>query len=222
MRDYFNGKRGLSTTYWVGVFGVNIITGFVFRMVNKGYLTIQDEAKFAQLEMFHNVFLVVISIYMMLMVRAMFKAGYDGRSPGGWGWGGIILTIISALYISYVTLTVLFPSVPTPRFMLDLEIRQINKQLPQEMGDGFSITWVEIVNDVMIYRYKVEGELTELDRKYYLEPLLETPEGQEFCEEFQGYFSGSLKAVSYVYQYDNTSINADLLGSECLTWLDQR
>ena len=118
MRKFFNGGFGLGVTYWVGIVGAGVITRFVFHSINKGYLTIQDDAKHAQLELFYDVFLVALCIYMLLMVRAMIKAGFEGRRPGVWGWIGIGLTIISAVYILYATVTVLFPSAATPRFML--------------------------------------------------------------------------------------------------------
>ena len=68
MRTFFNGGFGLGVTYWVGIARAGVVTRFVFRFINKGYPTIQDDAKFAQLELFHDAFLVALCIYMLLMV----------------------------------------------------------------------------------------------------------------------------------------------------------
>lgn len=220
MRKFFNGGSGLGTTYWVGVFAVGVLAKFVFRFINWGYLTIQDDAKYAQLELFHNIFLVALCIYMLLMVRAMIKAGFNDRRPGGWGWVGIVLTITSTLYLLYVSMTVLFPSTATPRFMLELELRNLNKQLPQDMGDGLVMTRTAIEGDELVYFISVEGRLDAAGRKEMQFSLLDTLEGQAVCQDLQGYFTGGISGLIYAYAFENDTIRQEINGTDCLAWLE--
>lgn len=219
MRKFFNGGYGLGITYWVGIVGVGFITEIVIRFITKGYLTILDDAKYAQLELFHNCFLVALCIYMLLMSRAMIRAGFDGRRPGGWGWIGIVVTLFRTLFVLYVTVTVLFPSAATPKFMLELEMRQLNKQLPQDMGDGLVMMRTAIKGDELTYFYKIDGYLDENGRNFMQIPLLETDEGQEACQEVQSYFRGGIRVLIYQFTYDNDTVSQVIDADECLEWL---
>lgn len=223
MHNFFNGKLGLAQTYWIGVWGAAFLFRGIFYFINKGYLTITDDQDYARLEMVHDVVLVIISVYMLLMVRAMIMAGFDNRRPGGWGWIGIVLTTLSAAYICYTTIIVLFPSISAPKFMLEMEVRQLNKQLPQDMGDGMTMTRVDISGDTINYRVRVDEEIDEVDKLFYQIPLLETPEGKDVCEDFEGYFTGDIATIGYIYTYRNDVLRQELSGKDCLDWLaDQR
>lgn len=219
MRKFFNGGYGLAITYWVGIAGAGIISKIVFLSINKGYLTTVDEVKYAQLELFHECFLVALCLYMLLMSRAMIRAGFDDRRPGAWGWIGIVVTLTRTLYILYVTMTVLFPATATPKFMLELEIRQLNKQLPQDMGDGIVMTRVAIDNDELIYFSRIKGELNEVGKKSFQAPLLDSVEGQQVCQDLQGYFKGGINTITYQHTFDNDTVSQAIDGPECLEWL---
>lgn len=219
MRKFFNGEYGLGTTYWVGIFGAGVVIKIVMRAINKGYLTIQDDEKFNQLEMLHNILLVALCIYLMLMVRAMIKAGFDNRRPGAWGWIGIAGAIISMLYMVLVTVTVFFPSTTTPKFMLELEVQQMNKQLPQDMGDGLVMMRAEIKNDDLIYYAQVDGVLDDNMRASMQSALIDSIEGQEVCQDFQGYFKGGINAIVYEYAFDNDTVRQEVNAAECMLWL---
>lgn len=219
MRKFFNGGFGLGITYWVGFVGMGAVVRIVSHFINKGFLTISDDAKFAQLELFHKTFLLVLCIYYLLIARAMIKAGFDNRCPSGWGWIGIALTITSTLYLLYVTATVLFPSTVTPKFMLEMEIRELNKQLPQDMGDGLVMTRVIITGDALIYSYTVEGNLDTAWKNEMQAPLLETVHGQEACQDFQGYFKGGISTTTFRFTYDNDTIEQSIEADDCLAWL---
>lgn len=222
MRKFFNGGYGLAITYWIGVAGAGVIAKIVFLFINKGYLTTVDDTKFARLELFHNCFLVALSIYMLLMSRAMFRAGFDGRRPGAWGWIGIAVTLLRTLYILYVTMTVLFPATATPKFILELEIRQLNKQLPQDMGDGFAMTQVDINNDELIYSFRVTADLDEIWKEEFQIPLMSTVEGQVACQDLQSYFRGGINTVITKYTFENDTVEQTIDGAECLEWLATR
>ena len=220
MRKFFNGGYGLAKTYWFGVFGAGAIIKIAFKYINKGYLTSQSDLDFARMEMFHDVFLVLVCIYMLLMVRAMIKAGFDDRHPGGWGWLGIGLTISSTVFTLYVAVTVLFPSTVTPRLMLELEIRQLNRQLPQDMGNGLVMKKAEILGDNLIYYIEMNGEIDAVVNNVMEKPMLDTPEGQGACVDFQGAFKGGINSIVYDFSFDNGSAQQVIKGADCLDWLE--
>jgi len=220
MLKFFNGGYGLAKTYWFGVFGAGIIVKTAFRFINKGYLTAQSDLDFARVEMFHDVLLVLLSIYMLLMVRAMIKAGFDGRRPGGWGWLGIGLTISSTVFTLYVAATVLFPSTVTPRLMLEWDIRQLNGQLPQDMGNGLTMKKAEILGDDIIYYIDVNGEIDAVVNNALEKPLLDTPEGQGTCVDLQGAFKGGINSIVYDFSFDNGNARQVIKGADCLEWLE--
>ncbi len=145
--------------FGLGFFGAGIVFKVAFRFITKGYLAARSDLDIARVEMFHHVLLVMLCIYVLLMVRAMIKAGFDGRRPGVWGWMGIGLTVFVAVVNINIASKTFFPSSPTPRFMLEMEMRQVNKQLPQDFGNGMTMTRAEISGDDVIYYFDAEGEI---------------------------------------------------------------
>lgn len=228
MLRFFNGKYGLGPTYWLGVFGVGVLVRGITYLISRGYLTAQDGAEFARLELFHNIFLIALSLYMLAMLRAMILAGFDNRRPGGWGWTGIVLTGIGACLTCFTMVTILFPSIKSPIFLLKREVSQLNRQLPQDMGDGMKMTRVSLTGNALIYHFRVDGVADAEMKRYLSVPLLDTPEGGELCEDFEGYFKGGLRSVGYFYTFDNDIVSTSqggtmtsLDGAECLEWLNQ-
>ncbi len=218
--DFFNGKFGLARTYWFGVFGVGVLGRAVNKVITHGYLTAETDAAYEQIELWHVAFAVLIGLYGVLMVRAMLKAGFDNRRPGGWGWIGIALTSVGACYGAYVAITLLFPNVTTPRILVERELSELNKILPQKMDEDLTMQQVALVGDDMTYFVSANFSVAEVDR-YLVENAvsISTPDGQELCEDFQGYFKGGIERIVYEFSYTDDVIRAVLTAEECFDWL---
>ena len=90
------------------------------------------------------------------------------------------------------------------------------------MGDGFVMTRISIKGDELIYFISVEGTLDAVGRKELQRPMLENVDGQQACQDFQGYFKGGINAVVFEYAFDNDTVRQGIDGSERLEWLATR
>ncbi|WP_371226959.1 hypothetical protein [Roseovarius sp. 2305UL8-3] len=223
IKDFFNGKYSLGITYWVGIFGIGIFIKLVNRAIINGFLTIESEAAYARLELFDLTFTIVLAVYLLLMMRALWKSGNDDRTLGGWGWIGLILTGFAALVATYTAVSLLFPNLTQPRFLVLMEIKEFNKSLPADMGDGVTMRRVKITQNDMVFVISVSGQFEDFGYSY-LESALEidTVDGQELCEDFQGYFKGGIDRIVYEYTFEDDVVLSALDGTDCLRWLSER
>jgi len=220
MLKFFNGGYGLAKTFWIGVFGAGIVFKVAFRFITKGYLAARNDLDIARVEMFHHVLLILFCIYVLLMVRAMIKAGFDGRRPGVWGWMGIGLTVFAAVLNINIAYKTFFPSLQTSRFMLETGLRQLNTQLPQDIGNGMTMTRVEISGDDVIYHIDADGEIDAVVNNLMEKSLLDMPEGKKVCMAMEGSFKGGINSIVYDFSFDNGSAQQVIKGADCLDWLE--
>ncbi len=219
-KDFLNGKYSLGFTYWVGGFGIGIIIKLINRAIQHGFLTLESDLAFARLELFDTIYTCALALYLLLLLRALWKSGHDNRTLGGWGWIGLALTSFAAAITIYSAVSLLFPSIAQPRFMVELELRELNKSLPMDMGDGIVMRKASVVGDDIVFFISLAQEVDEYDLEYITEALrIDTLDGQELCEDFEGYFQGGIKNVVYEYSYVGQIINSTLSGQDCLRWI---
>ncbi|AXX97524.1 hypothetical protein [Profundibacter amoris] len=222
MLKFLNGGYGLAKTFWIGVFGVGIVFKIAFKFITKGYLAARNDLDIARVEMFHHVLLILLCIYVLLMVRAMIKAGFNDRRPGVWGWMGIGLTIFAAALNINIASKTFFPSRATSRVMLEIGMRQLNTQLPQDMGNGMTMIRAEISGDDVIYYIDAEGEIDAVVTNIMEKSLLDMPVGQKACTALQGSFKGGINSIIYDFSFDNGNAQQVIKGADCLAWLAQQ
>lgn len=220
MIGFLNGKKSLGFTYWVGVVGF----GLIFRAGNwyilHQFLTLQDPVALETLEFRNNVFLIGCTITALLLLRAMFKAGFNNRKPGGWGWLGIAISALGVVNVGYTTTKILNPSVATPRFMLVREIDELSKQLPQMIDAESTMNSVEIIGDDLVYFISytfplVADRIPDVKRAVTTDGI----EGQSLCRKSEGYFHGGLENIKFELTYTNQSITTQLTAQDCLSFL---
>lgn len=220
MIDFLNGKKSLGITYWVGVAGLGLIWRAGNWYIAQNYLTQQDQAALETLAFGQKVFYVACTIVSLVLLRAMVKAGFNNRKPGGWGWLGIIITTLGVANVGYSTTTALNPSIATPRFMLVREIAEINKHLPKAFDADSVVNKVEIIGDDLVYfiSYKLPiaaDMILEAERAFTTDSI----KGQSLCRHFEGLFHGGLENVKYELTYTNRSITTRLTAQDCLPFL---
>ncbi|MBB3992977.1 hypothetical protein GGR95_000596 [Sulfitobacter undariae] len=220
MIDFLNGKKSLGVTYWVGVVGFGLILRAGNWYITQQYFTQQDPAALETLDFGHRVFFVACTIVTLLLLRAMVKAGFNNRKPGGWGWLGIAIAALGVANVGYSTIALLNPSVVTPRVMLVMEIAELNKHLPKTIDTESTLNKVEIIGDDLVYFYSNTLPVTadmvpDLKRIFTMDGI----EGQSLCRDLEGYFHGGLENVRYEFTYSNQSITAQLTAQDCLSFL---
>jgi hypothetical protein len=220
MIDLLNGKKSLAVTYWVGIVGFGLIWRISTWFMTQQYLTASDQDEIESLDFGYKALLLVCTIVALLLLRAMFKAGFNNRKPGGWGWLGIAIAGLGAANVGFTTATVLDPSIATPRFMLTREIAELNKQLPQVLDAETTLNGVEIIGDDLVYSFSytfpvVPDNITELKRSFTTDGI----EGQSLCRDLEGYFNGGLENVKYELNYTNQSVTTQLTAQDCLSFL---
>lgn len=139
MKSLLNGKLGLGWTYWGGVVGLGLILEVSLRYITYLYLTTSDDAALERLDLIQISLVAVGSVLAGLLFRAMIIAGFDNRRPGFWGWIGIVISGLRTLFLTFTTVSLLFPSLAVPLALVKIELRELNKQLPQDMGDGLTL-----------------------------------------------------------------------------------
>lgn len=204
----------------MGIVGFGLIWRAGNWYILQQYLTTLDSAELETLTFGHKVFSIVCTIVTLLLLRAMFKAGFNNRKPGGWGWLGIAIAALGVANAVYGTVTLLNPSIATPRFMIVREISEINKHLPQVLDAVSTMDRVEIVGDDLVYFVSytfpvVADKIPELKRAFNTDSI----KGQSLCRDFEGYFHGGLKNVKYEFTYTNQSVTTQLTAQDCLSFL---
>lgn len=221
IKSFLNGKFGLAKTYWIGIAGFGVIFQLFNRYITQQYLTTFDPVSVEQIELIHHGGMVAGTIITVVLLRAVFKAATDNRTPGGWGWLAIAIAALGVLNVGYITATLLKPSLPTPRFMLEREINQLQSQLPQVMQPGVTMRSVTVVGGELIYALDMDLQMPD-ENVEMLENAFkpDTPDGNTTCRDFEGYFRGGLDQITYDYTYINRDVQATLTREECLTFLE--
>lgn len=220
MIDLLNGKKSLAVTYWVGIGGFGLIWRISTWFMTQQYLTASDQDEIESLDFGYKALLLVCTIVALLLLRAMFKAGFNNRKPGGWGWLGIAIAGLGAANVGFTTATKLDSSIATPRFMLMREIVELNKQLPQVMDAETTLNGVEIIGDDLVYFFSytfpvVPDMIPEFKRSFTTDGI----EGQSLCRDLEGYFNGGLENVKYELTYTNQTVTLQLTAQDCLSFL---
>lgn len=215
MLGFFNGKSSVAKVYWLGFALSGVVFNGLYKYINYLYLTETGPA-WDRAETAHNLLLIFNVLWVGVLLRALIKSAYNGRTPGGWGWIAICLVSVNFAYTSFVTFTVLLPGTYNPLFLLQAEIRELNKQLPQRMDSETVMTRVAVEDKNLKYFITAEFEADDLMQDHLdWEFSNESPGGQDLCDLLEGSFSGGLKEVVYVFKYTNKTLSAGLTAEEC-------
>ena len=221
--SFLNGKFGLAKTYWFGVAGFGVIFQLFNRYITQQYLTTAEPADIVQLDLIHKGGMVVATVITLLLLRAVFKAATDNRTPGGWGWIAIVIAGLGVANVGYITATLLSPSIPTPRFMLQREIDALNQQLPQRMDQITTLQRATLEDDNLIYYIQIDDMIPEENKPILMKELSSNGvEGAALCVDFEGYFRGGLSAIKYEFTYTNDIVTTLLTAEECFLYLKDR
>lgn len=223
IKDYFNGKFGLAATYWFGIAGVGILARLAVRAMNQAYLRAETDADIARLDLWREILVVVMAVYSILMVRAVYLSATQGRPIGGWGVLATIIAIAGAAFNSYSAYLTLQPSAAIPRSLVEIELQQLRRDLPAEFDDGSVLMDVRLVGNDMVYKYVVLEEIAEAQRSVLEDSMgLDTPDGQLNCRDMEGYIRGGIESIVFEFKFNNTTIEARMDGEECLAYLAAR
>ncbi len=220
---FLNGESSLAKTYWLGIFAAGSLSRILSRVLNREYLSAQTDDEFARLDMIGSTLNIVFLIWAVLMCRALIRCCYNNRTPGFWGWAAIVIAFFTLVVNIFLVFAQLFPQFATPRFMIQLDLSQVNKTLPHEMEPGFWLNRVEIAGDDVVYHFRDSGYMDE-NTKAAVQALLtlHDPETQGICREIEGWFHSGITAVVYRYQFTNGAADARLEASTCLNWLAEK
>ena len=217
MKQLFKGQLSLTMTYWAGVWLALVASRIVFMGINRGYLTAQTDEVLRRVEIVNLVFASLLSLYLFAMVRALWLSGHNERSMGGWGWIGLIQTTVTALIVSFSTVTLFFPSISTPYFLIKADIRELNKSLPQNIDGITMLKRAKLEEGVVIYQFDVSDEFGESgDHVFTLD--MEDVLIQKTCNDLHGYFKGGVTALVYEYRYKDAEVKEILYAQDCLDW----
>ena len=218
--DIYSGRASLAATYWVGLFLSSFPLVFIGHSLMQAYIVAEDPAVIARLDMADNVHTVLLVAFYAVMVRAIWKSARNDRTPGFWGWTAIIVSVLGLLRVSYVAATVFLPGVPVPLILIEQELRDFNKNLPQDTADGGRILSVRLKDDAMVYRISYPEELPVDDGESLSIALdLDDPTYMELCQDMENYFLGGVREIVFEYRYTNATYTEHLSGSKCLNAL---
>ena len=220
MKKLFNGEYSVAYTYWIGVFGVGALLRIYFGISQKVYLTTISDETARAIEIADQVIAVLYVIYTALMVRALYRAGYNDRTPEFWGWTAIVLTSFSLLINTWLTYALFTPSASYPYFMFEHEIRSMQELLPLTLDDGSAIISISLEDGLFRNEYRIPQRLSELDQAYLGSiTVFNDPDLQQTCVDLEGVFRGALEKVEFVYQYENATVEVALTEVDCFIYL---
>lgn len=218
--DIYTGRASLAATYWVGLFLTSIPLTLIGRALTRAYLVSEDPEATALLDIADNAFTVLLVAFLAVMVRAIWKSAHNERTPGFWGWTAIVVSVLNLLRASYSAATVFLPGVPVPLILVEQELRELNKDLPQDMADGGRFLSVRLKDDAMHYRMSYAEELPFYDGESFSTTLdLDDPTYMELCQDMANYFRGGVREIVFEHRYTNVTYTEHLSGSKCLNAL---
>lgn len=214
----YNGRYSLADTFWLGVFLVGIIFLSADRVLLAESLGVSND--FVSWFNKARVALIVLhTVHLILMLRALWLSGHDNRSLGAWGWVGVVYVAIfmsSGIFACSINLV---PGAPKPLFLAEKKARDVNKTLPAKI-DNYIIAQSVVVEDkIYKIRYKINLEASAAEEEFYARPPLSEHDERELCMEMRGYFRGGLKGVEYTIEYTNKTFVRGFSASECLSSL---
>lgn len=201
LRDLLGGRKSVAATYWLGHVAVATLMMFVMRGLTWVYLSSDDAIMAALYEKLDLVLRFLWIAYMAFIVRAIYRASYWQRSPGFWSWLGIGIVSFVIAAQTYTIVLVLFPNLPVSEIALRADVKELNKSLPVDMGDGMSLRRASLKDGDMTYHFTWDIALTTediLDVRQSIEADLRRD--RELCTDMEGAFKGPLERI--VYQYD--------------------
>ncbi len=212
---------GLAGPIGGGVVGLGLILEVSLRYITYLYLTTSDDAALERLDLIQISLVAVGSVLTGLLFRAMIIAGFDNRRPGFWGWIGIVISGLRTLFLTFTTVSLLFPSLAVPLALVKIELRELNNQLPQDMGDGLTLYRAYLKGAEMWYYYWVDYPLEVGERVYFEDSLnINSEITQDICTDMHGYFLGGVESINYEYNFPNETVFAALSNHTCFAFMD--
>ncbi|MDF1668715.1 MAG: hypothetical protein P1U83_03795 [Roseovarius sp.] len=217
LRNLFNGRYSVTSTFWGGYFGFNITMRVVFLFVNAAAFDTYTEENEEVIDFLLAVLVGACSIYCALLAHGMYRAMYKDRDPSIVSWIGLILILVGVLGYSYNLLQIYRADLPVSKSQIDAEIRSIQLALPEEIEPGTDLVNVSFTNGVYRFRYQVDGD-DLYDGEYEL--ILESG-GTEICSNFEGYFAGPVERLEMVFQGTSIRSVGVLDKATCLEYLKE-
>lgn len=208
-------------TYWPGVLILGFISNSLINQINALYLepTLSDAAA----EGIHIAIVVFIAVAQALLLRAVWLAANNDRSPGFWGWTGCVLIALGLSFILYALFTILVPGAPVPRSWLEDDVKSLQASLPAQIEEGLVLREVTLEDDTLTYFYFVNYPVPEEDISYYAMDNWQTvEEDTQNCKDMAGYFRSGLRVIAHVWEFENQTVRGEMIGEDCLAFLANR
>ncbi|MDO6727525.1 hypothetical protein Q4544_11325 [Cognatishimia sp. 1_MG-2023] len=216
MRSFFNGGASVTATYWGGIVGSSFILKLYVFFFNNQTITNPDWQFVEQLHAVHNYIVLAFTVLFGFLFRAMIKSCFNDRTPGFWGGLGIAIAGLRFATLAFSCFTLFFPSVATPRALIEAELKQLNQQLPMKVDEFVVMQRVKIENDFIVYFYNVEAKLEESERDGMQNMFISDQVlAKEICREIESYLNGGIKGITYDFDYLNTTLSAVLTSEDC-------
>ncbi len=215
--DAFSGFTRVSKIYWIGLFAASFVVNYFLGFLTQISLTNADPAVQVGLGWIETGVLCAFTLYLGIMLRALWRAAHDHRTPGFWGWTAICITVIALLRTGYSSLSVMFPAFPVPPFMTELEFRELNKQLPLQIENGLVLRRAHVRDRTMVHVFQLSEKIEEADKPLWENSLtLDLEDNMETCRAMQGYFRGGMLGLEIQYSYPMGTVRAFMPAAECL------
>ncbi|WP_416368710.1 hypothetical protein [Tritonibacter mobilis] len=215
--DAISGLNRVSKIYWIGLFAASLVVNYFLGFLTQVSLTNANPAVQIGLGWIETGVLCAFTIYLGIMLRALWRAAHDHRTPGFWGWTAICIAVVALLQTGYASLSVLSPAFPVPPFIAKLEFRELNKQLPLQIEDGFVLRRAHVRDRTIVHVFQLSEKIEEADKFFWESSLTLDFEGNmETCRAMQGYFRGGMVGLEFQYSYPMGSVRAFMPAAECL------
>ena len=124
--------------------------------------------------------------------------------------GGLLLIALTAMHYGYRLVAVFHPGLPMSRFAVEREVEAMRLILPQQIGDGVTLTGVRLNGEIFEMTVEMEGPGLIARRTN----MAQTELGPETCHSYRGMLRG--KTVSRIENIYRTK------DGEFITYLNER
>ena len=211
MIQLIQGKRSASVTYWIGLFGFNLlITLYIFLITPWKVRTILAGQEGLALGV--STALMGIGVcWALLMARALWRSMHDARTPSVWTWIGMLLIAVGTISYAYNGYKVQNPSVRVTTLSIHQEFNAILMSLPIEVESSVMLVDAGLRGSVLSDTYQIAKGIGDRTADSLNTEELRT----RICTDLEGYYKGPVETVSFSYQYDDGKLNVPITRADC-------